>query len=177
MAKVGDADMVVRSHAIRLLRHVETCQYGGSSFPTYRYRVISSIPSVWKQEIMGWDHLKHLRVNVMLGSAVERRAALREAIGFTKPFYLESCHDWYTQGKALGLVDKKPQAGDLFLLLNKNKQTHHIGFVTEALPESEFRTIEGNTNTGGSDNGDGVYERVRNVADSVFFHLPAEFKA
>lgn len=110
-------------------------------------------------------------------SAKERRAALREAIGFTKPFYLESCHDWYTQGKALGLVDKKPQAGDLFLLLNKDKRAHHIGFVTEALPESEFRTIEGNTNTGGSDNGDGVYERTRNVADAVFFHLPAEFKA
>lgn len=33
--------------------------------------------TVWKQEIMGWDHLKHLKVNVMLGTATERRAALR----------------------------------------------------------------------------------------------------
>lgn len=110
-------------------------------------------------------------------SAKELRASLREVIGFSKPFYLESCHDWYTQGKALGLVDKKPQAGDLFLLLNKDKRAHHIGFVTEVLPEGEFGTIEGNANTGGSNNGDGVYERTRNVADAVFFHLPAEFLA
>jgi hypothetical protein len=110
-------------------------------------------------------------------SAKELRASLREAIGFSKPFYLESCHDWYTQGKALGLVDKKPQAGDLFLLLSKDKRAHHIGFVTEVLPEGEFGTIEGNANTGGSNNGDGVYERTRNVADAVFFHLPAEFLA
>ena len=111
-------------------------------------------------------------------SAKERRAALRDTIGFTKPFYLESCQDWYTQGKALKCVDAKPAAGDLFLLLDKSRKAHHIGFVTEVLPEGEFRTVEGNTNEGGSDNGDGVYERVRNAADSVaFFHLPQEFRA
>lgn len=110
-------------------------------------------------------------------SAKERRAALRKAIGFTKPFYLESCQDWYTQGKSLGLVDKKPATGDVFLLLDKTGHAHHTGFVTEVLPEGEVRTIEGNTNTGGSDNGDGVYERTRNVAGRmVFFHLPEEFR-
>lgn len=39
----------------------------------------------------------------------------------------------------------------------------HAGIVIEVVSEKFFKTIEGNTNIDGSDNGDGVYERVRST--------------
>jgi len=39
----------------------------------------------------------------------------------------------------------------------------HAGIVTEVVSEKFFKTIEGNTNNDGSDNGDGVYEKVRST--------------
>lgn len=110
-------------------------------------------------------------------TAKDRRTVLRKALGFSSPFYLESCQDWYIQGGLLKAIFPTPQAGDIFLLLNKKGRAHHTGFVSEVLPEGEFRTVEGNTNTGGSDNGDGVYERARRVADrAVFFRPPESLK-
>lgn len=49
--KVGDSDHNTRRKALKLLRSVETSLYGGASAPEFRYRVASSVPSVWKQEI------------------------------------------------------------------------------------------------------------------------------
>ncbi|PRT56190.1 Cell morphogenesis protein PAG1 [Wickerhamiella sorbophila] len=49
--KIGDPDVDTRIKALHLLRHVEKCVYGASSFPEFRQHALSSIPSVWKQEI------------------------------------------------------------------------------------------------------------------------------
>lgn len=50
-----------------------------------------------------------------------------------------------------------PVAGAIFLL----SRHRHTGFVSEVLAGDRLRTVEGNTNGGGSADGDGVYERER----------------
>lgn len=50
--------------------------------------------------------------------------------------------------------------GDLFFWLNADK-TGHIGFVTGTAGNGSFKTIEGNTDDGGSREGDGTYRRTR----------------
>lgn len=56
-----------------------------------------------------------------------------------------------------GLV--KP--GDIFLLQKSSFDWTHTGIVT-AVDNDTFETIEGNTNMGGSRNGNAVFKRVRN---------------
>lgn len=53
--------------------------------------------------------------------------------------------------------------GDIFLVKSdtSSKIWHHTGIVT-AIGNGIFETIEGNTNTDGSNNGNGVYRRTRN---------------
>ena len=76
------------------------------------------------------------------------------------------------------MIVQQPEAGDLFVLLDSRGMAHHIGFVT--IPPDvigDFGTIEGNTNAGGSVNGDGVYCRTRRATGSVrFIRLPKELK-
>lgn len=56
--------------------------------------------SVWPDECAKWDHLQHLRVSVVVGSAAERLAALRaEADIYTinyenVPWLVEHCEGW-----------------------------------------------------------------------------------
>lgn len=55
-----------------------------------------------------------------------------------------------------------PQRGDLFFLVNRgNGLAHHIGAIEKPLSGNRIQTIEGNTNTNGSDQGDGVYRITR----------------
>jgi peptidoglycan hydrolase-like protein with peptidoglycan-binding domain len=51
--------------------------------------------------------------------------------------------------------------GDIFLLQKSSNDWIHTGIVT-VVGTDTFETIEGNTNEGGSNNGNGVYKRIRN---------------
>lgn len=55
-----------------------------------------------------------------------------------------------------------PQVGDIFIM-DLGKGAGHTGIVTQVRGEV-VDTIEGNTNSNGSANGDGVYIRSRNVS-------------
>lgn len=68
---------------------------------------------------------------------------------------------WVEWAKKEGRLVQTPQRGDLFYWLNANG-SGHIGFVrnTGAWPQY-VETIEGNTDKGGSREGDGVYYRSR----------------
>jgi len=102
---------------------------------------------------------------------------LSEMLGFLRPWYIESTRDWFHNAVDLGMVTDAPESGDLFILLDAQRNPHHIGFVVSA-NGGTFQTIEGNTNDVGSVNGDGVYERIRKKGPSVaFVGLPAALKA
>jgi hypothetical protein len=59
-----------------------------------------------------------------------------------------------------------PRRGDLFFLVNSSGLAHHIGFVEKATGGA-FQTVEGNTNTNGSDQGDGVYRLTRTTSSRL----------
>ena len=93
------------------------------------------------------------------------------------PTFLESTNSWMDGAQKFGAFTTEPCEGDLFLLLRPDGRSHHIGFVTQNLAPL-FHTIEGNTNAGGSVNGDGVYERTRAMEEGVrFISLPSVLKA
>ena len=120
-------------------------------------------------------------------SQIDYRRWLREALDFegpggipskAAPWYVESCQSWWEYAMATRIIVDHPQPGDLFILLNADRHAHHMGFVTATNPESEFETIEGNTNQGGSVNGDGVYRRTRTAGPrTVFVRIPETLRA
>lgn len=55
--------------------------------------------------------------------------------------------------------------GDIFLVQKTPNDWVHTGIIT-AVGTETFETIEGNTNEGGSHNGNGVYKRIRNFMGS-----------
>lgn len=55
--------------------------------------------------------------------------------------------------------------GDIFLLQKTPNDWQHTGIIISVGTET-FETIEGNTNEGGSSNGNGVYKRIRNFMGS-----------
>ncbi len=65
----------------------------------------------------------------------------------------------------LEILCPEPVAGDAFLLYSAGR-ARHTGFVVEVTGTS-FRTCEGNTNTGGSAEGVGVFRRTRNIGPSL----------
>jgi hypothetical protein len=63
-----------------------------------------------------------------------------------------------------GRYRKEPVAGDVFTIWNvKMKRIGHTGFFHRRVNEAFYETVEGNTNGGGSREGDGVYKRKRSV--------------
>lgn len=85
-----------------------------------------------------------------------------------------SCDTVGTTGIAKGLLSRvatvranpsvvKP--GDIFLVQKTPNDWFHTGLIT-GVHGDLFDTIEGNTNTDGSSNGNGVYKRVRNFQTS-----------
>ena len=64
--------------------------------------------------------------------------------------------------KQHALLERTPEVGDVFLIwfpaLNRFA---HTGFITQVHPDGSCTTLEGNTNTDGSRNGWGVFERTR----------------
>lgn len=70
-----------------------------------------------------------------------------------------------------------PQAGDVMYVYGpvageKNPRVHHVGFVEKVLSGGRVQTIEGNTNTSGSSQGNGVYRLVRTVSSRLKFARP-----
>lgn len=70
-----------------------------------------------------------------------------------------------------GLVSNVGAGGDLFLLWSEQlKRFAHIGIVTDYnVTTGEYKTIEGNTNGGGSREGFGVFARVRRADGKTKF--------
>lgn len=57
---------------------------------------------------------------------------------------------------------KEPRAGDTFTLYSATlKRISHTGFFHQRINEALYISVEGNTNAGGSRDGDGVYMRKR----------------
>jgi hypothetical protein len=80
---------------------------------------------------------------------------------------VKSWVDWaHREGR---LYYSAPKRGDLFAWINDDL-TGHIGFVLSELDfAGEFRSLEGNTNSGGSREGDGVYKRTRAKTKRMVF--------
>lgn len=62
-----------------------------------------------------------------------------------------------------------PRAGDIvyvygYVPSEKQSRVHHVGIVEKVLSGGRIQTIEGNTNTSGSSQGNGVYRLVRTVS-------------
>jgi hypothetical protein len=84
-----------------------------------------------------------------------------------------SCTLMLEAAKASGTLATTPEVGDVFLMLRENQTVaYHTGFVSGVGPSS-FKTIEGNTNEGGSRDGWGVFARERRRGPlTVFIRLP-----
>lgn len=81
-----------------------------------------------------------------------------------------SCYQLHQAAKGKGLLHEAPQVGDVFLTwFPKINRMAHTGFVATVLPDGTCRTIEGNTNDGGSRDGWGVFERTRRFASNDRF--------
>lgn len=66
------------------------------------------------------------------------------------------------------ILEIYPEVGDVFLKYNYKGATH-TGFVLSLIDKTNFKTVEGNSNTNGSSNGDGIYSLTRSVTDSFRF--------
>lgn len=74
--------------------------------------------------------------------------------------YVQSYFQWAKDG---GLIVREADAlpGDLALYSFGKSRWDHIGLLLETPIGGSFRACEGNTNDGGSRDGDGVYIRLR----------------
>lgn len=95
----------------------------------------------------------------------------RQALGHLWPVpvtgVVQAMVDW---AKTEGIWSETgPEVGDLFCLYYpKLKRYGHVGIVTEVSP-GEIKTIEGNTNDGGSRTGFAVFERIRKISNRMGF--------
>jgi hypothetical protein len=77
------------------------------------------------------------------------------------------------------LLTTKPRVGSVFLIIGRNGKGH-TGFVESInWARRTITTIEGNTNAGGSRNGDGVYRRTRRISkiNGGFMLIPTKRRA
>lgn len=96
-------------------------------------------------------------------SAMVKRAAL--ALDVPVPIHLTAgCFTLDEQAPST-MRTGRPVAGCIFLL-NGHK---HTGFIETDRGDGTFQTIEGNTNPGGSVDGDGVYRRTRSRGELLCF--------
>jgi hypothetical protein len=69
-----------------------------------------------------------------------------------------------------------PRAGDIFYVYGyvqgEGNRVHHVGIVEKVLSSGQIRTIEGNTNTSGSSQGNGIYRLTRTVSPKLRFARP-----
>lgn len=85
-----------------------------------------------------------------------------------------SCDAILGQARANGWLRDTPAPGDLYLVLRSPTDAHHVGIVIGPTGKNTFLEVSGNTNTDGSDNGIGVFERSREIAPGriVFVRYP-----
>ncbi len=89
-----------------------------------------------------------------------------EALGNIWPLPLTgSCDVLLDFARRRGILHTEPKRGDVFLRLDAtdDDDAQHAGIVERAHENGDFDTIEGNTNDGGSREGDGCYERERSI--------------
>lgn len=72
---------------------------------------------------------------------------------------------------------KTPKRGDIlyvygYVAPEQRTRVHHVGIVEKVLPGGRIQTVEGNTNTGGSSQGNGVYRLTRTVSPRLYFARP-----
>ncbi len=97
-------------------------------------------------------------------SAMVKRAC--DALGVPVPIHLTAGCFTLDEQAPRQMRRSVPTAGSIFIL-NGHK---HTGFVTAVNPEThDCETIEGNTNDGGSPEGDGVYRRHRRRSELLCF--------
>jgi hypothetical protein len=70
-----------------------------------------------------------------------------------------------------------PRAGDIFYVYGYvssegRSRVHHVGIVEKVLDGGRIQTIEGNTNTTGSSQGNGVYRLTRTISTRLKFARP-----
>lgn len=86
-----------------------------------------------------------------------------------KHAYTPTGYKWF-QDK--GEEVSTPKRGDIFYLYSSSQGiVHHVGIV-ESVSPGYVHTIEGNTNTNGSAQGDGVYRLKRPITSSLRFCRP-----
>lgn len=79
-----------------------------------------------------------------------------------------SCDQILTWGRAHGIVFDTPVAGAQGLVMASKHDATHIFKVADVLPGA-VQSIEGNTNTDGSRNGNGVYLRRRTLSNRYLY--------
>ena len=70
-----------------------------------------------------------------------------------------------------------PRAGDIFYVYGpvageSQPRVHHVGIVEKVLSDGRIQSLEGNTNTSGSSQGNGVYRLTRTVSSKLRFARP-----
>lgn len=92
-------------------------------------------------------------------SAMVKRAA--DALGVPVPLHLTAGVFTLDEQTPASMHRKTPVAGSIFI-----KNAHeHTGFVVGVREDGTLDTVEGNTNGGGSSEGDGVYQRTRHQSE------------
>lgn len=90
-----------------------------------------------------------------------------EAIGATWPLpRAAACDTLLDFAERKGILRSLPLAGDVFLIMQSPTDAIHTGLVLEVIG-NEIKTIEGNTNAGGSAEGYMVKERTRTQKSSI----------
>jgi hypothetical protein len=96
-------------------------------------------------------------------SAMVKRAA--DALGVPVPIHLTAGVFTLDEQAPPALHTLHPSAGCIFILAGHK----HTGLVTGVDDDVTIHTCEGNTNPGGSADGDGVYARTRRRAELMVF--------
>lgn len=83
-----------------------------------------------------------------------------------------SCDVLLEDARKKGWLTDTPEPGDLFLVMRTPTDAVHVGIVT-SVGKLSVKTVEGNTNDGGSRDGWGVFARERKRKGLQFIRLPA----
>ncbi len=66
------------------------------------------------------------------------------------------------------ILSNDPEPGDIFLVYD-DISAYHTGFVLSLPNNTQFKTCEGNSNSNGSSNGDGIYSNIRTIGNNYRF--------
>lgn len=104
----------------------------------------------------------------MFVSWAANKAAIPTSV-ILKHSYTPTGYSWF---KGKGQAVNSPRRGDIFYVYSPSQgKVHHVGIV-ESVGSGYVRTIEGNTNTNGSAQGDGVYRLRRTITSNLRFCRP-----